>query len=184
MEKPLRKDAAERRALLLQAARQVFAEFGINAPLDLVAERAGLGRATLYRNFADRTALALAVLTDEIDELHRRVEAGPQDGRSFSFFFDELIAMSIRNAALSGMLRGVFPPEALQQIRAKIIAAGTAPLRRAQADGLIREDIEPADLRFVATMLGGAIQGASEAEAHAVAARARELLLNGLGRRP
>ena len=183
MEKPLRKDAAERRVLLLQAAREVFAESGINAPLDLVAERAGLGRATLYRNFADRTQLALAVLTFEIDELHRRVEAGPHDGQSFSFFFDELIDMSIRNAALSGMLRGVFPQAAFKQIRTKIIEAGTAPLRRAQADGLIREDIEPSDLRFVATMLAGAIQGASQAEALAVATRVRELLLNGMGRK-
>ncbi|RZJ26470.1 MAG: TetR family transcriptional regulator, partial [Brevundimonas sp.] len=44
MEKPLRKDAAERREALLAAARDVFAEEGIDTPLDRIAERAGVGR--------------------------------------------------------------------------------------------------------------------------------------------
>ncbi|NEL42881.1 MAG: helix-turn-helix transcriptional regulator, partial [Xanthomonas perforans] len=52
-----RPDAALRRRQILDAADEVFSEHGVNAPLELVVERAGLGRATLYRNFPDRLAL-------------------------------------------------------------------------------------------------------------------------------
>ena len=54
-----RDDAATRRRRLLDAADEVFSEQGVNAPLELVIERAGLGRATLYRHFPDRTALMI-----------------------------------------------------------------------------------------------------------------------------
>ncbi len=40
----------------------VFGQHGVTAPLDLVVERPGVGRATLYRNFPDRTALIEALL--------------------------------------------------------------------------------------------------------------------------
>ena len=44
-----RADAAARRALILDAADHVFGQHGVTAPLDLVVERAQVGRATLYR---------------------------------------------------------------------------------------------------------------------------------------
>ena len=53
--KTLRKDVIHNRAALLDAARAVFADHGLDAPLDLIAEKAGVGRGTLYRHFADRT---------------------------------------------------------------------------------------------------------------------------------
>ncbi|RZJ87836.1 MAG: TetR/AcrR family transcriptional regulator, partial [Brevundimonas sp.] len=74
MDKPLRKDAAVRRSAILDAARAVFAENGIDAPLDLIAERAGVGRATLYRNFPGRTEIALAVLMDDVADLGARFD--------------------------------------------------------------------------------------------------------------
>ncbi len=55
MTRPLRKDAAERREALLKAAAEAFARDGLDTPLHVIAEQAGVGRATLYRNFADRS---------------------------------------------------------------------------------------------------------------------------------
>ncbi|MEG2632881.1 MAG: helix-turn-helix domain-containing protein, partial [Comamonas sp.] len=52
-----RPDAALRRAQLLDAADAVFTVHGVNAPLELVVEHAGVGRATLYRQFPDRDAI-------------------------------------------------------------------------------------------------------------------------------
>ena len=52
-----RPSSAERRAQLLDAADAVFAEHGVTAALDLVVERAQVGRATLYRQFPDRRAI-------------------------------------------------------------------------------------------------------------------------------
>ena len=56
--KHVRKDVVHNHAALLEAARAVFADQGLDAPLDLIAEKAGVGRGTLYRHFADRTELA------------------------------------------------------------------------------------------------------------------------------
>ena len=52
-----RRDAQDNRDRLIAAAREVFAESGFDVPLDAIARRAGVGRATLYRNFSDRYAL-------------------------------------------------------------------------------------------------------------------------------
>ena len=69
---PRRADAQRNRERLLAAAREVFADRGVGAPLDEVARRAGVGNATMYRHFADRRELALAVYADEVDALCER----------------------------------------------------------------------------------------------------------------
>ncbi|MBC2932082.1 TetR/AcrR family transcriptional regulator [Nocardioides sp. zg-1228] len=64
----MRSDAAERRARIIRAARHLFAAEGGEVALEAVADAAGVGIATLYRNFASRSALAdevvLAILLD------------------------------------------------------------------------------------------------------------------------
>jgi AcrR family transcriptional regulator len=60
----LRADALRNRQQVLAAARDVFVELGPEAPLDEVARRAGVGIATLYRRFPDRTSLQRAVALD------------------------------------------------------------------------------------------------------------------------
>ena len=62
--------------------------------------------------------------------------------------------------------------------------AGAGPLARAQAAGLVREDLGPMDIRLIATLLGAGFQNADEAECRAVSERVRALLLDGLKARP
>ncbi len=59
------------RAALLASARALFAEEGVQVPLARIAERAGVGKASLYRQFGDRAGLILAVFADNVDELER-----------------------------------------------------------------------------------------------------------------
>ena len=61
-----RADARRNHELLVLAAREVFAEQGADAPLEAVARRAGVGNATMYRHFASRQELLLAVYADDI----------------------------------------------------------------------------------------------------------------------
>ena len=56
----MRADALRRRNALIDAAIELFRAQGPEVTLDRVAERAGVGIATLYRNFADKDALAIA----------------------------------------------------------------------------------------------------------------------------
>ncbi|MFD8565809.1 TetR/AcrR family transcriptional regulator [Streptomyces sp. NPDC059639] len=66
-----RRVAARNRAALIAAAREVFAEQGLNAPLSAVARRAGVGQGSLYRHFADRMALASAVLGENVRQIEQ-----------------------------------------------------------------------------------------------------------------
>ncbi|MFD0527883.1 helix-turn-helix domain-containing protein [Kitasatospora arboriphila] len=54
---PQRRDARRNREALAAAAADVFAELGLDAPLDVIARRAGVGNATLYRHFPTREDL-------------------------------------------------------------------------------------------------------------------------------
>ncbi|MCA2217148.1 TetR/AcrR family transcriptional regulator [Jidongwangia harbinensis] len=76
--RPLRADAQRNRDAILSAARETFEEQGVFAPLDAIALRAGVGNATLYRNFPTRDDLVSAVIAGfftralaEADELAR-----------------------------------------------------------------------------------------------------------------
>jgi AcrR family transcriptional regulator len=61
-----RRDVQRNRARILAAASRVFRELGVNAPLEVVVEAAGVGRATVYRHFPDRRALLSAVLEERV----------------------------------------------------------------------------------------------------------------------
>lgn len=81
----LRKDARRNREAILAAARDLFAESGDVAMYE-VARRAGVGQATLYRNFPDRDALIAALSVEWLDELERvgAEYAGEPDNRTIS----------------------------------------------------------------------------------------------------
>jgi AcrR family transcriptional regulator len=82
--RPMRADAKRNRDAILLAARDVFETEGVLASLDAIALRAGVGNATLYRNFPTREDLLAAVLEasigmarDEAERLAR--EQSPRD---------------------------------------------------------------------------------------------------------
>lgn len=63
-----RVDAQRNLRTLLQAAMDVFAESGVDAPVRAIAERAGVGVGTLYRHFPQRADLIVAVMKSQIDD--------------------------------------------------------------------------------------------------------------------
>ncbi len=71
----LRADAARNRAAIVEAARSVFAERGLDAPLDDIARLAGTGNATLYRRFSTRGDLIETVFAERMGEEIDAVEA-------------------------------------------------------------------------------------------------------------
>ncbi|WSR66726.1 TetR/AcrR family transcriptional regulator [Streptomyces sp. NBC_01198] len=69
-----RADALRNRERIVAAARDIFVEFGPDAPLDEIARRAGIGNATLYRHFPERRALVHAVLLSSVTRTADRAE--------------------------------------------------------------------------------------------------------------
>ena len=70
----MRRDAQQRREALIQAAASCFGESGYTVALEDIADRAGVGRGTLYRNFRDRMALILAIFEREVDRLDLSID--------------------------------------------------------------------------------------------------------------
>ncbi|MFC7100401.1 TetR/AcrR family transcriptional regulator [Nonomuraea rubra] len=66
MDRPLRRDAQRNRDALVAAAEQVLAERGLQAPLEVVAKRAGVAIGTLYRHFPERGDLIDAILAGKV----------------------------------------------------------------------------------------------------------------------
>src|SRR6201990_786152 len=64
----VRSDARENRARILAAAREAFAADG-DTSMNQIAQRAGVGPGTLYRNYPSREALILDIYQDEVDRL-------------------------------------------------------------------------------------------------------------------
>ncbi len=76
----LRADARRNQEQVLQAARDLFVERGIDCPLEEIARRAGVGIGTLYRRFGDRDALVRAVLVDALELSRASAEAALAEG--------------------------------------------------------------------------------------------------------
>jgi AcrR family transcriptional regulator len=67
--RPLRADAVKNRDRILEAAEATFTAEGISAPIDAVAQRAGVGVGTVYRHFPTKEALFEAIVTTRLDKL-------------------------------------------------------------------------------------------------------------------
>ena len=75
---PERADAARNRVHLLTTARQMLAEQGAaRLTMDGLAERAGLGKGTVFRRFGTRAGIFQALLDDDEREFQQRVLSGP-----------------------------------------------------------------------------------------------------------
>lgn len=102
---PSRADALKNRALLLDTARRLFAEHGVEAiTMSAVAEAAGVGKGTLYRHFENKTALCHALLDDEQRQLQertlRRLSAGGKPFENLRWFLAEVVRFVNDNEAL------------------------------------------------------------------------------------
>jgi AcrR family transcriptional regulator len=154
--RPLRKDAARNRALLVQAAREVFAERGLEASLDDVARHAGLGVGTAYRHFANKHELAQAILTEAIDRIVALADAAvatEDPWLGIVTFLEGVAEAQTADRGLREVLMGMHDPAEVERISERMREPMQIIVERARAAGAVRPDIEPSDLGFVVMML-------------------------------
>lgn len=179
---PTRKDARENRARLLEAAREVFASSGFDAPLSEVASRAGVGRATLYRNFPDRVALAAAIFEDNLAELEALADAHRGQAKSFITLLETIVEQQIQVHSLFRMLlAGASDTPDVNEPMRRIKAVLGEPLREAKAEGIVRDDLSLRDVIDMLTMIAAVLAAeTSPISRQARAERALTLLLDGI----
>lgn len=122
MSAPERADARANRQRIITAALAVLAERGAAAEIKEVAERAGVGVGTIYRNFATKDDLLRGILNDVIDQfqtVHEQAIAFEDPLEGIRFFIREMFEVMERwSPAVLAMLSGAFTEELKERLLA------------------------------------------------------------------
>ena len=178
----LRADAARNRAAIVEAARAVFAEQGLDAPLDDIAKRAGTGNATLYRRFPTRGDLVAAVFADRMAEHLDAVEAGLVDDdpwRGFASYVETVAAMQARDRGIADLVTmDVSSAPEIEELRSRAYDGLVQLVARAHEAGVLRQDFTDQDVVLLLMANAGLVERAHGIPAEA-SARLIHLLLDG-----
>jgi len=146
----LRADAARNRAAILAVARDVFAEQGLEAPLEVIAARAGVGIATLYRRFPTREKLVAAALVEKIAQYAAAAEQAlevPDPWAGFAWFVQRICELQACDRGLGDLLSMTLSAgEQIEQLRRTANENVIALIDRAKASGTLRDDFVGEDL--------------------------------------
>jgi AcrR family transcriptional regulator len=167
-DRPLRSDAERNRQRVLAAAAELFATEGVEASLEEVAARAGVGVGTVYRRFGDREGLIDALFEDQIDEVAALAERALElddPWAGLELFLRESTALSVADR---GLREAVLSPargrERAGRARARIAPLATRLLERAREDGSLRDDLGAFDIPLMQLMLGALADVTSDLE--------------------
>ena len=156
--RPERADAARNRQHLMATARAMLAEQGAAAlTMDALAERAGLGKGTVFRRFGSRAGIFHALLDDDERDFQQQVLSGPPPLGPGAPPLDRLIAYGRARIGFLSRLREI-ARNSLDG--SQPIPAGPSPLSRAHIRVLLGQlDLGPADLDILTLQLTAALDG-------------------------
>lgn len=180
-ERRVRADAQRNLITLLQAAKEVFAERGVDAPVRDIAERAGVGIGTVYRHFPRRHDLIAAVFAQELDrcaDAAGALAAEHPPFEAFAIWMRRFVDLAATKHGLAQALHSGDPAfEALPARREQRLRPAFRSLfEAAVAIGAIRSEIEPDEfLNAAASLCMAARDGHTDAAQRMVAT-----LVNGL----
>ncbi|WP_166388707.1 TetR/AcrR family transcriptional regulator [Catellatospora methionotrophica] len=163
----LRADAERNRRRLVDAALAVFSERGLDAPLDDIARRAGLGNATLYRHFPVRRDLIAAVYAETLDEIVATAERATAQSDAWTAFRDHLVylcGVQSRCRATSDLLTAaVAGVPGLDALHERAYQGLQVLIERAQVAGELRADFRHEDVVLILMSNAGLIERTAEA---------------------
>ncbi|GAA2949956.1 TetR/AcrR family transcriptional regulator [Streptomyces erythrogriseus] len=180
----LRRDARRNRERLVEAAHAVFAEQGLEAPLDVIARRAGVGNATLYRHFPTRATLVDAVFRDQLTgtmEAGERARRAPDAWAGLAGYLNAVFATLAADRGTNDLMTTRLPDvETLGAVHAHHRETVDVLLERARAQGSVRADVTTEDLLFTLAALGRAVPPLAVAAGPDAWRRPLALFLEGL----
>ena len=179
-----RADASRNRERIVAAARDALVESGPDTPLDEIARRAGVGNATLYRNFADRRDLFRTVTLSVLDQTARRGEAAmAEEADPFAalarFAHESAAARIGAQCTLVHMFDSRADGE-LNAAREHLTAVVTTLMERASEAGQLRCDVGPGDLMVALAQLTRPLPGTACVSNDQYVHRHLQVFLDGL----
>jgi len=184
--KPLRRDAERNRQRILEAARGVFADRGLAATLDDVADAAGVGVGTVYRRFPNKEELIEALFVDRIDQMVALAEqaaeiADPWEG--LETLLTELATLNSTDRGFREVMLGAAGRDRIAMGRSRIQPVVSGIVERAQAAGVLRPDAAPLDMPMIQLMLSTIADAARDVRPD-LWRRYLDLFLDGLRAKP
>ncbi|MDN0193837.1 TetR/AcrR family transcriptional regulator [Streptomyces sp. S.PNR 29] len=179
-----RADALRNRERIVTAAREMFVEYGPDVPLDEIARRAGVGNATVYRNFPDRDALVREVVCSVMDRTARAAERALAEAGDAFEALERFVhaAADERISALCPMIRSTFDkhhPD-LEAARERVDRQIAELMHRAEAAGQLRSDVDVGDIMIAVAQLSRPPAGTDCVHADRFVHRHLQLFLDGL----
>lgn len=157
----LRVDAERNRELVLDAAREVFAEQGLEASTNEIARRAGVGIATLFRRFPTRDDLVAATFADKMSEYAAAIDdalADPDSWRGFCSYIERICRMQADDRGFADVLTLTFPTaKAFEAERDRSAKAVARLIVRAKASGRLRKDFAHQDVALILMANAGVV---------------------------
>ncbi|MFD3655223.1 TetR/AcrR family transcriptional regulator [Streptomyces sp. NPDC058620] len=167
------KAAARNRAALVNAAREIYAAYGLDAPLSAIARRAGVGQGVLYRHFPDRVALAGAVLEENVRQVE---QAAAVDNATLADVLGVMTWHLTESAAFIGLLHA-HESGGPSDIRAHALALSERVERGLRGHLPDGHRLGAAnDLMLAVAMVSGAVTGPTRADRECRALAAWRLL--------
>jgi AcrR family transcriptional regulator len=163
----LRADAERNRQRLIAAAREVFAERGLDVPIEDIARHAGVGVATLYRRFPTRADLIAGAFEAKMAgyadaAAHALAEPDPWVG--FCGYIERVCAMQADDRGFANVLTMTFPTaKRFEAERDRAYHAFVELIARAKAAGALREDFRPEDLVMLLMANAGVVAATADA---------------------
>jgi AcrR family transcriptional regulator len=149
----VRADARRNLDKIVEAAAEVVAERGVNAPMQAIAKRAGVGVGTVYRRFPDRAALIAALGRHYVTSVNQALEAAVNSAPDAWTGIRDFVAWvadpgrGALAAALAKVPEETFTDrEEFEEDQWRWVQQLDELVRRAQADGTMRPDVSAADI--------------------------------------
>jgi len=149
----MRADAERNRRRLLDAATQMFCERGLDVGVGEIAQQAGVGRGTLFRNFPSKEHLIAAIVVERMRESitrgHAALEA-PDAGQALFDLIEQSVGRSQTDRALFDALAETWlANDEIREVHVELIAVLEALVRKAQDAGAVRTDISAIDVMMM-----------------------------------
>ena len=151
--RPLRADAERNRQRIVEAAKTLFAERGVDVAVEDIAAAAGVGIGTFYRRFPDRESLVEAVFVTKFERMIQAARDAHEiedPWEAFKYFVVTVARMHATDRGLKDVVlssdRG---REKVTEFRKIITPLAGALLERAKASGALREDVSAFDVPMI-----------------------------------
>ena len=157
VDRPVRKDVARNRDLLMRSAEELFAKRGTEVTLEEIARHAGVGVATAYRHFASNSAIVEAMLESRIGKflavLHE-CESIPDPREAFETYLYRICELQATDRGMREAISANHGIDKVAEFRDRGRPLFERLFNRAKQAGAFRPECEPSDIVVAFWMIG------------------------------